>query len=384
VIVARDGQTVYVLTNNHVAGSASEIQVRLSDKREYEGKLVGADSRMDLALVSFTAKAGEEIPTAVLGNSSTLRVGDWVIAVGNPYGFESTVTAGIVSAVKRHAAGGSTSGIAELTDYIQTDASINSGNSGGALVNLRGEVVGINTWIASQTGGSIGIGFAIPIDNAKTAIKELIEKGKITYGWLGVNIMDVGSQTMPGVAEDLKIEGKTGSLVINVLKGTPAEKGGLLPGDYVVKSGDAPISSTQQLTEQVAWLKPGTDLPLTVVRQGAEQKVTVRIEERPDEKAQAEQATSAWPGIIPIRLTDSVRSQVKAPQTVKGLLLASVDEDSAAASAGLRNYDIITEMNGAKIESIADFYGRLNATKGGEISFRVYRQGREATITFRE
>jgi serine protease Do len=388
VIVARDGQTVYVLTNNHVAGSAKDIQVRLYNKQEYEAKLVGSDERMDLALVSFQAKAGEDIPVAVLGKSSELRVGDWVIAVGNPYGFESTVTAGIVSAVHRTAddasGAASSAGIAQLTDYIQTDASINSGNSGGALLNLRGEVVGINTWIASQTGGSIGIGFAIPIDNAKNAIKEFIEKGKITYGWLGVNILDVGSQTMPGVAQDLKVEGKPGSLVINVLKGSPAEKGGLLPGDYVVKAGETAITSTQQLTAQVAWLKPGTDLPLTVIRQGVEQKLTIHIAERPDAKAQTDQQASAWPGLIVIDMNDSVRSQMRAPETVKGLVLASVDQQSAAASAGLRDYDIVTEMNGAKIDNVADFYNRLNAAKGRDISFKVYRQGREATITFKE
>jgi serine protease Do len=379
VIVGRDADTVYVLTNFHVAGSASEIQIRLYDKREFVGKFVGGDSRMDLALVSF--KTTEQVPIAVLGNSDNLRVGDWVIAVGNPYGFESSVTAGIVSALGRRAENGS--GIADLTDYIQTDASINSGNSGGALLNLRGEVVGINTWIASQSGGSIGIGFAIPANNAKSSIKELIETGKIVYGWLGVSIGDPSPQTLPGVVEDLKLQGKQGSLVINVYKGSPADKGGLLPGDYVVKVGDTAIRSSQQLTETVARLKPGADLPLTVIRQGAEQKLTVRITARLEEDKVKQQA-GLWPGVTVIQLTDAIRTRLGAPQGLKGLLVAGVDETGVAAAAGLKGGDVLVEMNGAKMESIAEFYRVLNDAKARELSLRVNRQGTEATVALQK
>jgi len=376
VIVGRDGETVYVLTNYHVAGSASEIQIRLYDKREFSGKFVGGDSRMDLALVSFQTR--EEVPVAVLGNSDSLRVGDWVIAVGNPYGFESSVTAGIVSALGRRAENGS--GIADLTDFIQTDASINSGNSGGALLNLRGEVVGINTWIASQTGGSIGIGFAIPINNAKSSIKELIEKGKIVYGWLGVSIGDASTQTLPGVVEDLKLQGKQGSLVINVYEGSPADRGGVLPGDYVVKAGDTAISSTQQLTQIVARLKPGIDLPVTVIRQGVEQKLTVRITERPDEDKVAQQ-TGLFPGLTVVHLTDAIRTRLGGAQGLNGLFVGDVDEQGAAAAAGLKLGDVIVEMNGAKVSNVADFYRILNDGKARELQLRVVRQGREATVT---
>lgn len=379
VIVGKDGDTVYVLTNYHVAGSASEIQIRLYDKREFVGKYIGGDSRMDLALVSF--KTREDVPVAVLGNSDDLRVGDWVIAVGNPYGFESSVTAGIVSALERRAENGS--GIADLTDYIQTDAAINSGNSGGALLNLRGEVVGINTWIASQTGGSIGIGFAIPISNAKTSIKELIENGKIVYGWLGVSIADASAQTLPGVVEDLKLQGKQGSFIVNVYKGSPADKGGLLPGDLVVKIGDAAISSSQQLTQTVARLRPGADLPLTVIRQGAEQKLTVRITERPDED-KVKQQTGLWPGLTVIQITDAIRTRLAAPQNLKGLLVAGVDEQGVAAAAGLKSGDVLVEMNGAKMENIAEFYRVLNDAKSRELSLRVNRQGKEATVALQK
>jgi len=379
VIVGRDDGTVYVLTNNHVVGNATEIQVRLYDKREFDAQTVGTDPRMDLALIKFSTR--EEVPVAVLGDSSSMRVGDWVIAVGNPYGFESTVTSGIVSAVGRRAETGS--GIADLTDYIQTDASINSGNSGGALLNLRGEVVGINTWIASQTGGSIGIGFAIPINNAKGAIKEFIETGKIAYGWLGVSIIDASAQTLPGVAEDLKLQGKSGSFVINVYKGSPADKAGLLPGDYVVKAGDTVITSTQQLTGIVARVKAGTDLPTTVIRQGVEQTFTAHITERPADETTSDES-KLWPGMAVIQLTDAIRSRVGAAQGVKGLVIASIDQQSAAGIAGLRTGDVLLEMNGTRLENVADFYRILNGAKSGEVSFLVSRQGREATVGFKK
>jgi len=377
VIVGRDQNTVYVLTNNHVVGNASEIQVKLHDGREFAGKRIATDSRIDLALVTFTTK--DQVPIAVLGDSSSLRVGDWVIAVGNPYGFESSVTAGIVSALGRRAESGF--GIADLTDYIQTDASINSGNSGGALLNLRGEVVGINTWIASQTGGSIGIGFAIPINNAKLAIKDFIESGKIVYGWLGVSITDVSQQALPGVAEELKLQGKNGSFIINVYKDSPADKGGLLPGDYVTKVGESAITNTQQLTEIVARLRPGSDLPVSVIRQGTEQKLTVRITERPDEdKVQAQEGQ--WPGMSVLPVSDAIRTQLGLPQGSTGLVVASIDQRSAAGVAGVRSGDLVTQLNGAKVQTMADFYRALNESRGRQVSLSVQRQGREATITF--
>jgi len=379
VIVGRDGNTVYVLTNDHVVGNASDIQIKLHDGREFTGKRVGTDPRIDLALVSFTTK--DEVPIAVLADSSTLRVGDWVIAVGNPYGFESSVTAGIVSALGRHADGAS--GVAQLTDYIQTDASINSGNSGGALLNLRGEVVGINSWIASQTGGSIGIGFAIPINNAKGAIKDFIAGGKVVYGWLGVSISDVGQQALPGVAEDLKLGSRSGSFVINVYKGSPADKAGLLPGDYVVKAGDTEVKSTQQLTEIVARVKPGTELALTVIRQGAEQKLTVKITERPAEETVASQ-DGLWPGMAVLPLSDAIRGQLNLPQGSKGLVVINVDQRSAAGVAGVSTGDLLLNLNGAKVTTVADFYRALNDSKSREVSLQLQRQGREVTLTFQK
>jgi len=377
VIVGRDGDTVYVLTNYHVAGSATDIQIVLNDERKFDGKLVGGDERMDLALLSFATK--EEIPIATLGDSSNLRVGDWVIAVGNPYGFTSSVTAGIVSALHREAV--ASTGISRFTDYIQTDAAINTGNSGGALLNLRGEVVGINTWIASQTGGSIGIGFAIPINNAKSAIASLVQNGKITYGWLGVSIIDPAAQTMPGLAEDLGVANRQGSFVLNVVKGSPAERGGVLPGDFITRAGTTAIVDTEQLTETVARLAPNTDLPLTIVRQGREQTLNVRITERPDETKLASDAGN-WPGLLVLPLSERIRAQLQTGSSQKGVVIADVADDSPSGVAGLRQGDVVLSVNGSAVSSVTDFYRVLNQANGREVALRVQRQGREATITF--
>jgi len=349
----------------------------LNDERKFEGKLVGGDSRMDLALVSFATK--EEVPIATLGDSSTLHVGDWVIAVGNPYGFTSSVTAGIVSALHRQA--DSSTGIASLTDYIQTDASINSGNSGGALVNLRGEVVGINTWIASQTGGSIGIGFAIPINNAKGAITELVQSGKLTYGWLGVSIWDPSPQSTPGLAEDLKLGNRTGSFVTNVVRGSPADKGGVQPGDYVVKAGITDVKDSQNLTEIVARVKPDAELPITVIRQGAEQKLTVRIAARPDEETLANQS-GYWPGMLVLPLSDTFRQQLGLTNGQKGLVVWDSVDGSPAGVAGARRGDVVLSLNGTAVSTVSEFYRLLNQDPGREVALRVLRQGREVTLSF--
>ena len=252
IIVRRTGNTVYVLTNNHVVESATEVSVKLNDQRTFSAKVVGKDARRDIALVSFETK--DPVVIAELGDSSDLQVGDLVMAVGNPFGFESTLTMGIVSALGRSAPQGQQT----YTDYIQTDASINQGNSGGALVNMRGQVVGINTWIAAPTGGSVGVGFAIPINNAKKAIDDFITKGKVEYGWLGVQIGDIqDSATYPGFAKDLKVEGLKGAFVLNIYKGSPADKAGLLPGDYVLRADGQDIRNADHLTQVVGAMVAG-------------------------------------------------------------------------------------------------------------------------------
>ncbi|MFQ3619599.1 MAG: trypsin-like peptidase domain-containing protein, partial [Spirochaetales bacterium] len=268
IIVRKDKEKYYVLTNNHVIGNAEEINVRLHDQREFKASLVGRDERKDIAVISFIGEPN--IPLAVLGDSTTLQVGDWVLAVGNPFGLESTVTAGIVSALGRR---GGPEG--NISDFIQTDAAINQGNSGGALVNLAGEVVGVNTWITSPTGGSIGLGFAIPINNLKKTLDELIEKGSVQYGWLGVSISSIGRE----IASDMGLPSTQGAFVYHVFKGSPADKGGILPGDFITRINGDILRTSDDLVLKVGDLPVGKQTTFTLIRQGQTLSVTVSDQE---------------------------------------------------------------------------------------------------------
>ncbi|MFP4562184.1 MAG: Do family serine endopeptidase [Spirochaetia bacterium] len=375
VIVRKDGKTVYVLTNTHVAGNAEEINVVLYDGREYEATIVGADSRLDLALLEFEAK--DEIPLAVLGNSDDIYVGDWALAVGNPYGFESTVTAGIISAVSREATPGMQ--ISGFTNYIQTDAAINPGNSGGALVNLEGEIIGINTWIASQSGGSVGVGFAIPVNIAKRAIDDFLSEGRITYGWLGVSIQDPGPNTLPGVAADLGIEGMDGSLVINVYTDSPAAKSGIQPGDFIVEVGNTEIENSNHLTRVVGNLKPGASTEFTFLRGGRRQNVDVTLETRLPEEELA-QASNLWPGMTVVGLTDEIRSRLELSSDMQGVVIASVYPGTTAEQVGFKGGDIVTAIERKQIDGPADFYRAVGDPASDEVMFRITRQGKEMLL----
>lgn len=369
VIVRRDDDTVYVLTNNHVVGDAREISLKLYDGRDFEGEIVGKDSRTDLALVKFQTR--DEVPIARLGDSDSLYVGDWVLAVGNPLGFESTVTAGIVSALGRRPQPGSP--IAGFTDYIQTDASINPGNSGGALADIHGNIVGINTWIASRTGGSVGLGFAIPINNAKRAIDDFIETGSIVYGWLGVSIQDVSPQSMPGLAEDLGIEGQQGALVMNVHRDSPAAAAGIRPGDFVVQIDNTVVTDSTQMTRVVGNIQPGRRANFALVRDGRRLTVGVTLDRRGTEDEVAA-PSGMWPGMAIVPLTDSMREARNIDQKISGVLIASVMQEGPAAIAGLRSGDVVTQVNDVQVRTAREFYRALAAARG-EILFRVNRQG---------
>ncbi len=224
VIVRHTGNTYYVLTNQHVVGTAENISIKLHDSRVFTGKLVGSDERKDVALVSFESD-DTSIPVAVLGDSDTVQAGDICFAMGTPLGFYSSVSQGIISATGRSGGPGN-----NINDFIQTDAAINQGNSGGPLVNIYGEVIGINTWIASQSGGSQGLGFSIPINNVKRSIDDFINSGKVTYGWVGVSLAEADKEYQ----QSLGVEGKTGALAVQVFLNSPAYKGGMQPGDYVI------------------------------------------------------------------------------------------------------------------------------------------------------
>jgi Do/DeqQ family serine protease len=362
IVVRQDKDVYYVLTNNHVVGDANEIIVATNDGKEYPAELVGKDERKDLAMVKF--KTGDYLPLAVLGDSDGVKIGDWAIAVGNPLGFMSSVTMGIVSAVGR--TGGPANNI---NDFIQTDTSINQGNSGGALVNIRGEVIGINTWIASNSsgGGSVGLGFAIPINNAKRSIDEFISSGVISYGWLGVSLLDADRET----AEALGLQGKRGALATQVFLGSPADKGGIQPGDFITHLNGRDMRGASQLTLAVGELKPGERASFTVIREGASRDIEVRIETR-NEEAMAEQS-KLWPGLYAVPLTESVRSSLKLDANAQGLYVAQVINKSPAAIVGLQRGDRITGVNGEAVRDLAAFYKVLREKAKSELWFEVIR-----------
>ena len=367
VIVRKTGNTYYVLTNNHVAGDATKISVKLNDGRSFEAKLVGADERIDIALVSFDAK--ENIPVAKLGDSDKVKAGDICLAFGAPLGYSQSVTQGIVSATGR-----SESSMSSISDYIQTDAAINQGNSGGPLVNIYGEVIGINTWIASSSGGSVGLGFAIPINNVKNAIDAFIKDGKITYGWLGVSLLDVNEE----YKQELGVGKQSGAFAAEVFVDSPAYKAGIKPGDYIVALNGKTVTSVNQLVRDVGYLEAGTTATFKILRGGTKTyDLKVKIEARA--KDVDSQNNKLWPGFIATPLTDEVRTQLKLDNNkVKGVVVASVESKSPAASLRLQEGDIITAVNGKSVKNLAEFYQELaNATKS--INFDIYSNG--GTVT---
>jgi serine protease Do len=376
IIVRKAGDKVYVLTNNHVIKDATEVSVKLNDQRVFKAKVVGADPRKDIALVSFDTR--ENVSVAELGDSQSLEVGDLVVAVGNPFGFESTVTMGIVSALGRR---GPQGGPSSYTDYIQTDAAINQGNSGGALVNIQGQVIGMNTWIAAPTGGNIGLGFAIPINNAKKAIEDFISKGKVEYGWLGVQIGDVQDQnTYPGFARDLRVEGVKGAAVLNVYKGSPADRAGLLPGDYVTRVDSTPIENTDQLTQVVGGLLAGRTYSFELYRYGEKQTLSVRIGAR-DDRDEVAQYKNLWPGMTVVNLTDQIRQEAGIGKDVQGVVIGYLpDQDTPASIAGFKTGDVITGVNGKKVRNMLDYYKALNDRSARNVTFQIVREGTEITV----
>lgn len=366
VIVRRTGNTLYVLTNNHVAGDATKIVVKLNDGREFDGKLVGADSRMDIALVSFETK-DKEIPVATLGDSDKVQTGDICFAMGAPLGFSQSVTQGIISAKGR-----SGSGIGNINDFIQTDAAINQGNSGGPLVNIYGEVIGINTWIASQSGGSQGLGFSIPINNIKNAIDSFISDGKIVYGWLGVSLMDATKE----YKSELGVGDKDGALASQLFIGSPAQKCGMHPGDYIIELNGNKVKNVNQLVRDVGLLEAGSQAKFKVIRSGKTVELNIKIEER-SEKVSSDNG-KLWPGFIASPLTENVRKELNLEDKVKGVVVSNVMEKSPAASLRIQDTDIITAVNGVGVKNLSEFYGELSKADR-TINFDIYSNG--GTIT---
>ncbi len=344
-----------VVTNNHVVKNASKITVRFKDKRKRKAKVVGRDPQTDIALLQVETKPGDTFTAVNLGDSEKLRVGDWVMAIGNPFGLSHTVTAGIVSAKGR------VIGSSRFDNFIQTDASINPGNSGGPLFDLNGNVVGINTAIFSRGGGNIGIGFAIPINIAKKLLPQL-RKGVVTRGFLGVSIQPVNES----LAKELGLKETHGALVSNVIEKAPAKKAGIKRGDVIVSIDEKKIKNPRQLSLAAADLKPGSMAKVGIIRDGKKRDFKIQVGKLPgtsEEPAKASKpALQKKLGIEGQDLTPELRKQIGA-KSKKGVVISNVLPDSPAALAGLRRGDLIVEANR---KAIADTEQLREALKKGE------------------
>ncbi len=343
VIVSKDG---YILTNHHVVADADEITIRMDDDREYEAEVVGVDSLSDVAVIKIKEDV-KDLPAAYIGNSDNLRPGDWVLAAGNPFNLSSTVTTGIVSALGRN-----TGSMTTYQNYIQTDAAINPGNSGGALVNIEGELIGINTMIYTRSGGYMGIGFAIPINMAKRIMEQLIYKGKVTRGWLGVQIGDIDKNMM----EALGLENKDGVLISDVFEGEPADKAGIQAGDVILSINGIETKDANELKNSVAAIDPGKKVPVIILRDGKKKTLHVKLSDRdkrdsnPESKdKETEESDNEIDltkrlGFQAQDLTDDIKDQLNLRSSDVGAVVTTVDKSSMAARKGIQKYDIIRKI----------------------------------------
>jgi len=362
-IISKDG---LIVTNNHVVEGAKELTVTLANKEEYPAKVIGRDPKTDIALVKIEPKA--TLITASLGDSDRLRVGDWVVAVGNPFGLSNTVTAGIVSAKKR------VIGAGPYDDFIQTDAPINPGNSGGPLFNLKGEVVGINTAIIPN---GQGIGFAVAVNLAKNLLPQLEAKGEVTRGYLGVNVQAI----TPELAKSLNLRGAKGALVADVIAGGPADAAGVKRGDVIVDFDGKPVAEVGNLPVLVAATPIDKTVPMKVLRGGAEQTLSVKVGRMPGERAeaagQAEPAQSRWG--LALRDMDARTAQRVGVAPGGGVLVVGVEPGSAAARAGVRTGDVILEVNRQKAGSVVDIQAEAKKQEGGGPLLLLLKRG-EASL----
>jgi len=360
-IIDKDG---YIVTNNHVIDNADKIVVILNDEKEFEAQIVGRDKNTDLALIKI--ESNHNLPVLGFGNSDALKVGQWVVAIGNPFGLEQTVTAGIVSAKGRVIGSG------PYDDFIQTDASINPGNSGGPLLNMKGEVVGINTAIVA---GGQGIGFAIPVNLAKNIIVQLKSTGEVTRGWLGVGIQDISEE----VAEYYGIKEKKGVLVTEVFPGDPADLAGIKPKDIILSVNGKAVDSARQLTGMIADISVGDTIKIKINRNGKPQTIDVKIAKREETKIfgrSTQEREQAQLGIQVSEITPETARRFNLKDTA-GVIVVGVDPESKAAEAGLQIHDIIREINHKNITSVSDFNKTINDIPEGEtINLFIRRMNR--------
>jgi serine protease Do len=355
----------YILTNEHVVDKADKITVTLPDGREFKGEVKGEDSRSDLAVIKINAS---NLPIAKLGDSDSLKIGQWAVAIGNPYAFamqnpEPTVTIGVISALHR-ALGRAFPRDKDYNDLIQTDAAINPGNSGGPLVNLKGEIVGINVAIFSTSGGYQGIGFAIPINNAKRIIARLIEGKKILYGWLGVTVQDLNDD----LAKYFGLAEKKGVLAVKVMENSPAQKAGMKEGDIIKLFDNNPVNSVRELLNVVGRAEVGRKVKAVVSRDKKEIALDIMVGERPEnleslEEGRAGSEEGFWRGIKAEALDSEAAKRFKIEEK-KGVLVTDVEPMSAADDAGIIPGDIITEINKQPVKGLADYQRITKEVKG--------------------
>ncbi|HTY78749.1 MAG TPA: DegQ family serine endoprotease [Candidatus Bathyarchaeia archaeon] len=352
------------LTNAHVVERASDIEVVTSEGKKHKAKIIGLDKRTDLAVLRL--QGGGPYTAAVLGDSDKVKVGDWVLAIGSPFGLQQTVTAGIISAKGRSIGQG------PFDDFLQTDAAINPGNSGGPLVNMSGEVVGINSAILSRSGGNVGIGFSIPSNMAKRIYTELASKGKITRGWLGVSIQEL----TPDLAKGFGLKEPRGVLIADVVKDSPADKAGVTSGDVVVEFDGRRVDTPQDLQKIVAATTPGKGVPVKVWRDKAEKTLEIKLGETPEDTAQLEPAPrgKSLLGLDTRPITPDIQRQLNL-RTTDGVIVARVEEESPAAEAGMQRGDIVREVNRQRIRTMQDFERATQGIKPGDRVTMLLQRG---------
>ena len=369
-IVSPDG---YILTNAHVVAQADEVTVKLTDRREFPAKVIGSDTRSDVAVIKIDA---QDLPVVSIGDDKALEVGEWVLAIGAPFGLENTATAGIVSGTSRTIGGESP------VPFIQTDVAVNPGNSGGPLFNLQGQVVGINSMIFSQSGGYMGISFAVPIDVAMDVREQLVKTGHVVRGRIGVVAQDVDAS----LAKSFKLDRPRGALVSAVEKGGPAAKGGVKPGDVILKVGDQPIEQSAELSNAIAESEPGKNAALVVWRAGKERKLTVKVEELEEQDVKTGKATQdrkeaedAKLGLVVRPLTPQEKDQV---ETEGSIVVADVQ--GSAARAGIQPGDIILAVNDRSVNNIKDLRDEAAKLKRGDsAALLVERAGTQIFVPVR-
>lgn len=366
VIVSQDG---YILTNNHVVDSATKIEVELSDRRVVDAKMIGADPASDLAVIKIDSKG---LPIVPVGDSNAMRVGDLVLAVGNPLGVGQTVTMGIVSAKGRATGAGDGS----YEDFLQTDAPINQGNSGGALVNTAGELIGINSQIMSPSGGNIGIGFAVPSNMAKHVMDQLVAYGRVHRGRLGVTVQGVTGDLAAG----LGLAKAEGAIVSDVTPGGAAEKAGLTRGDVILSYQGRAVVDTNSLRNEIAATRPGSTITLQVLRDGKTSDVKATLDESAvskdaDRSAEGDAPEAGRFGMTVEPITPELARELQLDRNTRGVVISGVDPSGAAASAGLRQGDVIMQINGSPVRSAEDVRSALSAATGGKPAVLLIARG---------